>query len=659
MESTGPPKRPSFQDNSRDDFEFGSIIGQGAYSYVRRCRRKGSEEAFAAKIIEKRLVNREKKLDQVMAESRTLKKLTHPNIVQFISSFRDRKDQNNDENSGFFYIIMESLDGGELLQLIRQFGALDPDTVRFITAEMVSALEHMHGQGFVHRDVKPHNIVLNSENHAKLVDFGCVKAAAECHTDVRLEGLLEEIVDVSDCSDPAVDLRCAQLARELASELQVQSRGLAKYEMTILGDIVERLCACKIECRNKLLQLLQSLPQPPEEGWGDRWVLGPALSSASLDELGGLHGQLQLSQSTEYADKICEWAFKALTRRKRCAQLARDTAMRQTREYDRACMVGTQDYQAPELCASEARASQSSDLWAYGCVLYQMITGSVHSPYQGVTDYITSQKIVASDYSWPVPSCLDQDAMLFATSLMSRQPAERLGCAEGSSYQELWSHGLLSSIDSQLLHSLVAPVPSSNADVNCVTRPSLCDEQLPGGQLEQKEDQGAAHGAASCELQLAQVQEEARLKLLNLEVASRERSRWAQFLLPGENIVLSSLLRKRAHIFSNPERRFLLTEIRRNGQALSRLLYIDERRMVQRGEVPWSEHTRAELKEESESQFEIVTPRNVFKLEDPGKQAKVWVQEINRLVKLVPQRSSNHTIEEHEGMSSMCNVFCR
>ena len=117
---------------------------------------------------------------------------------------------------------------------------------------------------------------------------------------------------------------------------------------------------------------------------------------------------------------------------------------------------------------------------------------------------------------------------------------------------------------------------------------------------------------------------------------------------------MSSLLRKRAHIFSNPERRFLLTEIRRNGQALSRLLYIDEKRMVQvrlppcctswlmarlctsilpdsklthlcvqRGEVPWSEHTRAELKEESESQFEIVTPRNVFKLEDPGKQAKV------------------------------------
>ena len=47
--------------------------------------------------------------------------------------------------------------------------------------------------------------------------------------------------------------------------------------------------------------------------------------------------------------------------------------------------------------------------------------------------------------------------------------------------------------------------------------------------MEQKEDQGAA----SCELQLAQVQEEARLKLLDSEVASRERSRWAQFLLPG------------------------------------------------------------------------------------------------------------------------------
>ena len=67
---------------------------------------------------------------------------------------------------------------------------------------------------------------------------------------------------------------------------------------------------------------------------------------------------------------------------------------------------------------------------------------------------------------------------------------------------------------------------------------------------------------------------------------------------------------------------------------------------VQRGEVPWSEHTRAELKEESESQFEIVTPRNVFKLEDPGKQAKVtaldtcswvihWQLQLNTVVVVV------------------------
>ena len=63
-------------------------------------------------------------------------------------------------------------------------------------------------------------------------------------------------------------------------------------------------------------------------------------------------------------------------------------------------MVGTQDYQAPELCASEARASQSSDLWAYGCVLYQMITGSVHSPYQGVSRYTHLIRGYSISYGW-------------------------------------------------------------------------------------------------------------------------------------------------------------------------------------------------------------------------------------------------------------------
>merc|ERR1712028_285322 len=110
--------------------------------------------------------------------------------------------------------------------------------------------------------------------------------------------------------------------------------------MTILGDIMERLCASTLESRKRLQELVDALPQPPEDGWGDRWTSqSAALFSATLEELQTLHQRLESISTTDNADSTCEAAFVALKRRKRCAQLARDTAMRQTREYDRACMV--------------------------------------------------------------------------------------------------------------------------------------------------------------------------------------------------------------------------------------------------------------------------------------------------------------------------------
>merc|ERR1711865_195186 len=123
-----------------------------------------------------------------------------------------------------------------------------------------------------------------------------------------------------------------------------------------------------------------------------------------------------------------------------------------------------------------------------------MLTGSMHSPFHAVTDYITSQKIVAGDYSWPIPGCMDQNAMSLATNLMQRVPQDRLGCATGNatdaapaetstesgSNRDLWLHPLLASINEQELHTLSPPLPRSNEDVNLVTRQDLClDATLP------------------------------------------------------------------------------------------------------------------------------------------------------------------------------------
>lgn len=70
------------------------------------------------------------------------------------------------------YLVMEYLPGGDLLSLMIRQGAFDEELSRFYLAEMTLALNALHQMGFVHRDVKPENILLDRFGHLKLADFG-------------------------------------------------------------------------------------------------------------------------------------------------------------------------------------------------------------------------------------------------------------------------------------------------------------------------------------------------------------------------------------------------------------------------------------------------------------------------------------------------------
>lgn len=627
MEASSP------RNSDKDAYEFGPIVGHGAYSYVRQCTRKGSSEALVAKIIEKQLVNQEKKLDQVMAESRTLKRLAHPNIVKYAGSFRDKKDQSQDENAGFFYIVMEHLQGGELAATVHRMGALAADNVRFIVAELLSALDFLHQMGLVHRDLKPENVMFDSGGHAKLVDFGCVKAVSEDQTDTAMEALFEQATEISE--DSAGDeLQWARTARELAQQLQHQSRGLARYEMVILGDTMQRLHAAKeatVQHLERLVALVASLPAEEE---AHRLAHGLESSGLGAEQLAPL--QLALAQHPEAA-AACTALQTAAAKRRRCSQLARDTAWRQRREYDRAAQMGTQEYLAPELVTKLSRASRSSDLWALGCLSFQLLTGALRSPFCGPTDYLTQQKIIACEYEWPVPELLDCHGVLFARGLLQEQPSARAGCQAPAA---LWGDPFLACVDQSALCRTIPPPLQGNQPVSAVTRPHLGRDRelaLPGEALAADSEEGSRE-----------------LKKRD-ELEQGDKERWAQFMLPDEEIILCGVLRKRAHMFSNPERRFLLTQMQRNDRTLSRLLYIDEKRMVQRGEVPWSAATKAEQLDAVA--FEIRTPKMLFRLEDPGGRAGQWVRDINRLAAQCPQRgASDPRIEEDEDL--LC-AFCR
>lgn len=73
-------------------------------------------------------------------------------------------------------MVMEYMRGGDLGTLLDRFGCFNFMTARFYLAHIILALEHLHGRGIAHRDLKPENLLIGSDGHIKLTDFGLSEA---------------------------------------------------------------------------------------------------------------------------------------------------------------------------------------------------------------------------------------------------------------------------------------------------------------------------------------------------------------------------------------------------------------------------------------------------------------------------------------------------
>nr|XP_043633604.1 3-phosphoinositide-dependent protein kinase 2 [Erigeron canadensis] len=148
------------------DFEMGKIYGVGSYSKVVRAKKKDTGKVYALKIMDKKFITKENKTAYVKLERIVLDQLSHPGIIQLYFTFQDTFS---------LYMALESCEGGELFDQITRKGRLTEDEARFYAAEVVDALEYIHKLGLIHRDIKPENLLLTSDGHIKIADFGSVK----------------------------------------------------------------------------------------------------------------------------------------------------------------------------------------------------------------------------------------------------------------------------------------------------------------------------------------------------------------------------------------------------------------------------------------------------------------------------------------------------
>ncbi|KAH9785343.1 protein kinase family protein [Citrus sinensis] len=155
-----------------DDFELLTMIGKGAFGEVRVCREKTTGHVYAMKKLKKSEMLRRGQVEHVRAERNLLAEVDSNCIVKLYCSFQD------DE---FLYLIMEYLPGGDMMTLLMRKDTLTEDEARFYVAETVLAIESIHKHHYIHRDIKPDNLLLDKYGHLRLSDFGLCKPL-DCST---------------------------------------------------------------------------------------------------------------------------------------------------------------------------------------------------------------------------------------------------------------------------------------------------------------------------------------------------------------------------------------------------------------------------------------------------------------------------------------------
>lgn len=150
-------------------YELLEKIGGGGMARVYRSKCKLLNRHVAVKILRKDFANDDEFIRRFRIEAQASASLSHPNIV----SIHDvgMEDETH-------YIVMEYVDGITLKDYIKSNDKLDWSETVNIGRQICSAIDHAHKNGIVHRDIKPHNILYNSEGIAKVTDFGIARAAA-------------------------------------------------------------------------------------------------------------------------------------------------------------------------------------------------------------------------------------------------------------------------------------------------------------------------------------------------------------------------------------------------------------------------------------------------------------------------------------------------
>nr|XP_005160369.1 serine/threonine-protein kinase LATS1 isoform X1 [Danio rerio]AAI71344.1 LATS, large tumor suppressor, homolog 1 (Drosophila) [Danio rerio] len=144
-------------------FEKIKTLGIGAFGEVCLARKVDTGALYAMKTLRKKDVLLRNQVAHVKAERDILAEADNEWVVRLYYSFQDKDN---------LYFVMDYIPGGDMMSLLIRMGIFQEDLAQFYIAELICAVESVHKMGFIHRDIKPDNILIDRDGHIKLTDFG-------------------------------------------------------------------------------------------------------------------------------------------------------------------------------------------------------------------------------------------------------------------------------------------------------------------------------------------------------------------------------------------------------------------------------------------------------------------------------------------------------